>query len=207
MRRLEGVIRNRLPRHRLLPLAACLLSAALSGCDSGPAFDLPAHEIGGDGTRSSTSTGTALPLPPPSSTPAQQRDAALSTFLESRQIGETPGYRDARADLDGDGVDDLLMLLDGPSWCGNDGCTLLVFHNGGDDGYRLVTQTSVTHPPIAVSRQRHNGWHDLLVGVGGANTQGGTVALQFNGESYPGDPTLLALLADGSMSQAQTLIE
>ena len=185
-------------------LLACLLAPVLFGCSGGPALDLAAPGIREGDLQP---TGIALPLPEPLVTPAQRRDAALSAFLESRQAGETPGYRDAQVDLDGDGVDDLLLLLDGANWCGNGGCTLLVFHNGGESGYRLVTQTSVTHPPIAVSRQRHNGWHDLLVGVGGAGTQGGTVALQFNGESYPGDPTLLALLADGSMSQGQTLIE
>lgn len=208
MRTPEGAHRDRLPRSCLLsPLMACLLPVALAGCGGGPALDLSTQGISGNDTRPSTSAGIALALPEPSITPAQQRDAALSAFLESRQIGEIPLYRDARTDLDGDGVDELLLLLDDPGWCGSDGCTLLVFHNGGDDGYRLVTQTSVTHAPIAVGRQRHNGWNDLLVGVGGTGTQGGTVALQFNGESYPGNPALLALLADGSMSQARMLIE
>ncbi|MGQ4660920.1 hypothetical protein [Lysobacter sp. F6437] len=207
MRKSDGVARIRLLEAGLLALAACLLPVVLAGCEGGPAFDLPAHEIGGNGMQSSASAGIALPLPEPEVTPAQQRDAALSAFLESRQVSETPGYRDARADLDGDGVDDLLLLLDGPSWCGSGGCTLLVFHNGGEDGYRLVTQTSVTHAPIAVGPQRHNGWHDLLVGVGGGGTQGGTVALQFNGEAYPSNPTLLALLANGGMARAQVLIE
>lgn len=188
-------------------LMAWMLPLALVGCGGGPALDLPARGIGGGDAQASASSGIELPLPELAMSPAKQRDTALAAFLEARQVGETPGYRDAQVDLDGDDLDDLLLLLDGPSWCASGGCTLLVFHNGGNEGYRLVTQTSVSHPPIAVSRQRHNGWHDLLVGVGGAGTQGGTVALQFNGESYPGDPSLLALLADGSMPQAQTLIE
>ena len=207
MRKPDRAARNRRLQAHLLPLVACLLAVALTGCEGGPAFDLPAHEIDGDRTQPSMSNDIALPLPEPTATPAQQRDAALSAFLESRQVSETPDYRDAHADLDGDGADDLLMLLDGPSWCGSGGCTLLVFHNDGEDGYRLVTQTSVTHAPIAVSPRRHNGWHDLLVGVGGGGTQGGTVALQFNGEGYPSNPTLLALLADGGMARAQVLIE
>ena len=91
--------------------------------------------------------------------------------------------------------------------CSGGGCTLLVFHNQREDGYRLVTQASLAHPPIALGPQRHSGWRDLLVGVGGDGTQAGTVALQYNGEGYPANPTLLALLAEGATSRAQPLID
>ena len=186
--------------------ALVLCSATLlAGCNGGPALDLATNDIGGSVV--SAPGVRELPLPEPVLTPAQQRDAALSTFLASRQIAEVPNYRAARADLDADGVDDLLMLLDDPNWCGDGGCSLLVFHGDADAGYRLVTETTVTHAPIAVGAQRHNGWHDLLVGVGGDGTQAGTVALQFNGEGYPRNPTLLAMLAEGSTPRANVLIE
>ncbi|MGH8085476.1 MAG: hypothetical protein ACREPV_09395 [Lysobacter sp.] len=191
---------------RVSVLAATLCTAILlASCNGGPALDLAAHDIGGSVVAAPGTT--ELPLPEPVLTPAQQRDAALSMFLASRQIEEVPDYRAAATDLDSDGVDDLLMLLDDPNWCGSGGCSLLVFHGDAGAGYRLVTQTTVTHAPIAVGGQRHNGWHDLLVGVGGDGTQAGTVALQFNGEGYPSNPTLLALLAGGSMPRAQTVIE
>ena len=150
---------------------------------------------------------TRLPLPAPETSPARQRDAVLAAFLEAEQVAEVPGYRHASADLDGDGGDELLFLLDDPSWCGSGGCSLLVFRGEGEDGYRLVTRTRVARAPIRLSPQRHNGWHDLLVGVGGGGIQAGTVALQFDGDGYPSDPTLLALLADGTMARAQVLIE
>lgn len=189
---------------RMSTLALCS-AALLAGCNGGPALDLATTDIGG--TVVSAPGTRELPLPEPVLTPAQQRDAALSAFMASRQIAEVPSYRAAHADLDADGVDDLLMLLDDPNWCGNGGCSLLVFHGDGDAGYRLVTQTTVTRAPIAVGVQRHNGWHDLLVGVGGDGTQAGTVALQFDGEGYPRNPTLLAMLADGAIPRAKTLIE
>lgn len=189
-------------------LAAVLLSGGLlAGCDGGPALNLATHDIDENHEEFAETASSQLPLPEPVLTPAQQRDAALSAFLASRQVEEVPDYRAATTDLDADGVDDLLMLLDDPNWCDDGGCSLLVFHAEDDAGYRLVTQTTVTHAPIAVSAQRHNGWHDLLVGVGGGGNQAGIVALQFNGESYPTNPTLLALLADGVMPRAQTLIE
>ena len=201
MRKPVGAFRSRVS---VLTVALCS-ATLLAACNGGPALDLATSDIGGSvvsapGTRE-------LPLPEPVLTPAQQRDAALSTFLASQQIAEVPQYRAANTDLDADGVDDLLMLLDDPNWCGDGGCSLLVFHGDADAGYRLVTQTMVTHAPIALGVQRHNGWHDLLVGVGGDGTQAGTVALQFNGESYPSNPTLLAMLAEGAIPRARTLIE
>lgn len=186
-------------------VAALCSSALLAGCNGGPALDLATNDVAG-GVVSVPRT-EQLALPDPVLTPAQQRDAALSAFLASRQIEEVPQYRAATTDLDADGVDDLLMLLDDPNWCGSGGCSLLVFHGDSGAGYRLVTHTTVTRPPIAVGGQRHNGWHDLLVGVGGDGNQAGTVALQFNGASYPGNPTLLALLADGAAPRANVLIE
>lgn len=189
---------------RVSALALCS-AALLAGCNGGPALDLATTDIGG--TVVSAPGARELPLPEPVLTPEQQRDAALSAFLASRQIAEIPDYRSAHADLDADGVDDLLMLLDDPNWCADGGCSLLVFQGDTDAGYRLVTQTTVAHAPIALGAQRHNGWHDLLVGVGGDGTQAGTVALQFDGEGYPRNPTLLAMLADGTMPRAQTLIE
>lgn len=197
------------PRPSAFVLAGFCI-AVLAGCDGGPAINLAAHDINESGAAipaPSLAPDTALqplPLPEPTLTPAQQRDAALAAFLQSRQVEESPDYRHATTDLDGDGIDDLLMLLKGPAWCGRGGCSLLVFHGEPDDSYRLVTRTRVTRAPIAVSPQRHNGWHDLLVSGG---TQTGNVALQFNGESYPTNPTLLATLADSAASRARTVIE
>lgn len=190
---------------RYLLTAALLLGGAVTGCDGGPPLQLSTQDV--DDTETVTTGSTALPLPAPVIGPAERRDAALTAFLEERQVVERPSHRDAAVDLDGDGADDLLVLLEDPNWCSGGGCTLLVFHNEGDAGYRLVTETRFTHAPIALGPQRHAGWHDLLVGVGGDGTQAGTVALQFDGERYPANPTLLALLADGRVARARPLIE
>ena len=151
--------------------------------------------------------------PPPAPAPVQRMDPriaaeqALIAYMESEGADEAPQYREARADLDDDGTGGLLMLLDDPVWCGPDGCPLLVFHGEADGSYTLVGRTDTTRAPIALGKHRNNGWHDLLVGVGGGTIQGGTVALQFDGEGYPGDPTMVALLANGSAPRAQMLIE
>ena len=139
--------------------------------------------------------------------PRVAAEQALVAYMETVGTDEAPQYREARSDLDGDGTDDLLMLLDDPLWCDADGCPLLVFHGEADGSYTLVGRTDTTHAPIALGKHRNNGWHDLLVGVGGGTTQAGTVALQFDGEGYPVDPTMVALLANASAPVVQTLFE
>lgn len=151
--------------------------------------------------------------PPPAPAAPQMLDPriaaeqALVAFMESAGTDEAPHHRQARTDLDGDGTDDLLMLVDDPLWCVADGCPLVVFHGQPDGSFKLVGRTETTHPPIALGKHRNNGWHDLLVGVGGDTVQSGTVALQFDGEGYPGDPTMVALLANGSTPVAETLFQ
>jgi hypothetical protein len=194
-----------LSHFRMSALAALCSATLLSACSGGPALDLATRDV--DRATVQPPGTTELPLPEWKPTPAQQREAALSAFLASRQIEEVPQYRAADPDLDADGTPDLLMLLDDPNWCGSDGCSLLVFHGESDGSYSLVGRTDTTHPPIALGDNRSNGWRDLLVGVGGDTFQQGTVALQFDGEGYPGDPTLVAMLAQRSIPAEQTLFD
>lgn len=187
-------------------LLAAVTAALASGCEGAPAWDTDASS---KSSSSSDDDGTPLPLPlpdPVTDTPPETPRIALANFLAARNIAEVPPHRDALVDLDNDGRTDLLMLLEGRNWCDRGGCAMLVFHRDAD-GLRLVTRTRATHAPIRVSRQTHNGWRDLLVGVGGAGTRAGTVVLQFNGSGYPANPPLLAMLAESALPPARVVIE
>src|SRR5688572_9833502 len=59
-------------------------------------------------------------------------------------------------------------------------------------GYRLVGAIGLTHPPIAVSPQRSNGWRNLVVRVGGGGAKADDVELAFDGKTYPANPTAAA---------------
>lgn len=147
-------------------------------------------------------TPRAVVPPPPD--PQVRAQAALAAFLEARQIAETPRYRDAFADLDRDGSDDLVLLLDDPNWCTRDGCTLLVFRGEGQ-AFRLVGETASARAPISLSGYAHGGWDDLLVTVGGDDAAG-VVALEFDGARYPGDATVAAQLDPARLPPAKVLI-
>lgn len=95
------------------------------------------------------------------------------------------------ADLNGDGVDDALVYLDSPSWCGSGGCTVLVFEaiTGEMDiaelgAFRPAAEISLMHGPVTVATTSHEGWADLIV----EQETGQRVALRFDGETYPMSP-------------------
>ena len=165
-----------------------LVSFAVAGCSTQPRGD----------------TQASTPLPAPVNEKARA-DKALGAFLASRSIREMPAHRDATPDLDRDGTQDLVLLLDDTNWCQADGCTLLVFH-GGKDGDTLVSESVSVRAPIAVGNRVNRGWHDLLVNVGSGD-EAGTVVLEFDGTRYPADPTMAALLDPHRLPSTTPLID
>jgi hypothetical protein len=159
--------------------------------------------VGGCAKHSTTTVPLAIQAPAPMNE-KERAQAALTAFLASRSIREVPAHRDGTVDLDGDGIDDLLMLLDDQNWCDAGGCTLLVFR-GDAAGYKLVSDSVSTRAPIAVADRRNRGWRDLLVTVG-SDGESGQVALEFDGTRYPNDPTMGALLDPARLVSAKPVI-
>lgn len=184
-----------------MPRSACCLIAVaclLAACDGEPAATDDAEPA------AVAATTEALRLPPDTGARAA---AAVEATMAEREIREIPAHRHAAVDLDGDGAEDLLALLDDPNWCTESGCTLFVFHREAGKDVLIAEVTSVS-APIAVSWQTNGGWRDILVRVGGAAAvSNGTVALQHDGIGYPEDPTLMATLASNVVPQAEAVID
>jgi len=80
-------------------------------------------------------------------------------------------------DLNGDGIDEAIVLLD---WCSDrQSCEMLIFE-GRKDGYRFSSRISNTHLPIIISKTQRHRWQSLLVKHGTTWSQ-----LTFDGLSYP----------------------
>ncbi|HSX59443.1 MAG TPA: MliC family protein [Tahibacter sp.] len=124
----------------------------------------------------------AAPLPP------DVRHAIEKDYVAE---GRETRYVDGSVDLNGDGRNELLVHVVGSTACGTGGCPTLVFSPAGA-GYRLVGAIGLTHPPIAVSPQRSNGWRNLVVRVGGGGAKADDVELAFDGKTYPANPTAAA---------------
>jgi hypothetical protein len=111
------------------------------------------------------------------------------------KTGVEPKYADphrtARLDLNGDGLEDALVLLENPMYfCGTGGCTMLVF-KGTKTGFEFVSRSSLIRGPVLVSETKTHGWRDLIVEVSGGGMAPKQVALKYTGSKYPLNPSTL----------------
>lgn len=148
---------------------AILLS--LGGCSGGPAA--PDASTASATTIAPASTdATHGPPQPPDPVTTTAPDAELEAAIRATtpdyraDITDAPGdggkarYSAAHADLNGDGNDEVFVLLMGPFFCGTGGCTLLLFSRGMD-GYSLLANIPTSDPPVIVAETGPEGYADF----------------------------------------------
>jgi hypothetical protein len=137
-------------------------------------------------------------------------EASLKSFLQAYLSGDrdtATRYHWAFFDLNGDGKDEAVVYLVGPTWCGTGGCHTLVLRQQGAS-FQVVTKTSVTRLPIRVLETKSHGWRDLSVGVSGVGIPPGYgAALSFDGKSYPTNPSVAPARRLESNAKGKILID
>ena len=116
----------------------------------------------------------------------------LQNYLRDPQTGEdkTTRVSSAFVDLRGAGVREVIVYVSGREWCGSGGCTTLVLA-ADSSSYRIVTELTVSRPPIRVLTTKSHGWFDIAVGVqGGGIIDAYEAKLSFDGKTYPKNPTV-----------------
>ncbi len=129
---------------------------------------------------------------------------AARPMLEKAVAGQTGTadnkFVDKMIDLNGDGVLDAIVLLQGMDWCGSGGCTMMVFE-GGKDAMTFKSKSTVTDTPIRVAGTKTKGWSDLIVSSDGKDRK-----LVFDGNKYPSNPSLVAPAQGDQVTAAKVLI-
>jgi hypothetical protein len=117
----------------------------------------------------------------------------VTAFVRDHQLTR---YSVALTDLDNDRRPEALVYaMDhgngrGGGLCGSGGCELYVLSLKARP-YRVITNISLTRPPIRVLATMAHGWRDLAVRVaGGGIVPGYEARLRFNGRTYPENPTV-----------------
>ncbi len=115
---------------------------------------------------------------------------SVKRFLQSIDDNKTTRYVVALRDLNEDGVPEAIVYLVGNEWCGSGGCNMLVLKRNGVS-WSIVTKIRIARTPIRILPDMSNGWHSIGVWVQGGGIQYGYDAeLDFNGVSYPSNPSI-----------------
>jgi hypothetical protein len=97
-------------------------------------------------------------------------------------------YDIARTDINADGKEDVLALMNGKSgYTGSGGATMFIL-KGTSDGFESLGSIKVVREPIYARKSVKNGFRDLLVTVRGGGATPGLAALSFDGKKYPASP-------------------
>jgi len=113
----------------------------------------------------------------------------------------------AAVDLNGDGAPEYVVRLMSGGWCGSGGCNTWVL-TGQGKSFRVVTEMTIVQLPIRVLNSRVKGWRTLAVHVGGGGVQAGYEAsLEFDGKSYPSNPSIAPARPAARGAKGQVLID
>ncbi len=104
-------------------------------------------------------------------------------------------------DLNGDNKEDLVVLANHSSWCGNAGCTTFVFENKAGTFF-LISDTTITREPIRVAQTTSEGWRDLIVDTKNSSD----VILKMKEKKYPFNPSISPLATAHQLAGATVLI-
>lgn len=185
-------------RATLVGIAAGLV---LAGCNNSSSGD---QEATAEATPVATETATPNPALLPANallTDPGVKDALRAAFPDPNTLFAT-----VSTDLNADGNDEVIVYAYGPTACGSGGCSLLVFKRDAS-GLHAVTKTTVTQEPIRELATITNGWRDLSVGVSGGGAASRQVRLQYDGKSYPANPTVLPESATVGATDGTVLFE
>lgn len=129
-------------------------------------------------------------------------EKAIKAWAEESTI---PTYKYAFADLNDDGIDDAVVLITDNQYCGSGGCSFVIFR-GVAGGFKLVSSSTITREPILLLPEKKKGWHTLSVFVAGGGANAGQVMMRFNGNKYPGNPSMQPKAKKNDLKDAKTLI-
>lgn len=120
---------------------------------------------------------TAQRISPENDMDIEVQQAVRQYFKIHRTDPKNTQFNSVRFDLNGDGKDEAIVMLD---WCSNAGCEMLVFE-AKDEGLRFSSRVSRVQAPITVSQSQYFSWQSLST----KEDDQTSLRLDFDGLSYP----------------------
>ncbi|MFL0101489.1 hypothetical protein [Tenacibaculum maritimum] len=100
-------------------------------------------------------------------------------------------------DLNNDGIDEIFVYLNSRYFCGSGGCTFLLL----DTNLNLITEFTVTRPPLLVSDTMENNWKKLYLLSDGYRE----MVYNIQNKSYPANPSVEKEVKDFNTKNLTTL--
>ncbi len=117
-------------------------------------------------------------------------ESSLKDYLQTFSSDKNARFVAAFRDLNSDGVNEAIVYLLGNEWCGSGGCNTLILSRDGNT-WRIVSNITISRPPILILKGITNRWHDIGVLVQGGGVKTSYEAeLSFDGKSYPRNPSV-----------------
>jgi len=107
----------------------------------------------------------------------------------------------ALVDLNDDGIPDAIVLFRGHENCGSGGCPLEIFRGIGR-GFEFVSGSTISREPIQVLSEKRFGWHSFTVLVSGGGSKPCNALMQFNGQKYPLNPSMVSCATKARLQSA-----
>lgn len=85
-------------------------------------------------------------------------------------------------DLNGDGNNEYFVAPRGGYFCGSGGCTIYLLSSEG----KTITRFTLADFPVSVSTDKVNEWNRIYI-----NSKGEQHPMDFNGKSYPSNPSMV----------------
>jgi heat shock protein HslJ len=98
-------------------------------------------------------------------------------------LGREARYVYSRYDLNDDGIEELVVLMMGPVFCGTGGCDMFLLRVAGD-GYQVLQRFVRTSSPVIVTSATTGGWRDLVRLESGGGMPASYVRHAFDGTQY-----------------------
>jgi hypothetical protein len=121
-------------------------------------------------------------------TPDKQIEKVIRGWRGTDSIDEVR-YHYNKVDLNGDGILDAIVFASGNSLCGSGGCRILILKGVSTD-FQLITEMTVSRPPLIALSTKTKGWSNFAMRVSGGGIKPYYALLKFNGKSYPKNPTV-----------------
>ncbi|GAA0178763.1 hypothetical protein SH2C18_17560 [Clostridium sediminicola] len=110
-----------------------------------------------------------------------------------------------RIDLNGDEKPETFVYLVGPSVCGTGGCSALIFESQKDE-YKPVSRFTLVNNPIIISKNKTNGWNDIIMDVYGGGIERFFSELKYDNYTYPLNPSVQPKVKEGTKIQGTAII-